>query len=144
MIGVHWRVALPTTPEKGSLSAKSVTDPTPSNTIRSGVSVDNWGKIRTASEYINVNGVKSLSPDGKLLMGYRGPITFWDAAIGARVRDFPTPGGGEVVQWLDDRRVILDSTRGFLIIDVRTGALTRAPDLPDHLDHRMVIGVVPE
>ncbi|MEV6154429.1 hypothetical protein AB0L53_29170 [Nonomuraea sp. NPDC052129] len=108
------------------------------------ISVDKRGKARTVSEYINANSVKSLSPDGKLLMGSHGLITFWDATTGARVRDFPTPGGGELAQWLDDRRVIVDSTRGFLIIDVRTGALSRAADLPAYLDHRMVVGVVPE
>ncbi|MEU7827439.1 hypothetical protein [Nonomuraea sp. NPDC049129] len=108
------------------------------------ISVDNQGKARTVAEYIDADDVKSLSPDGKLLMGCHGLITFWDATTGARIRDFPAPCGDEVAQWLDDRRVIVDSTRGFLIIDVRTGALTKAPDLPDHLDHRMVIGVVPE
>ncbi|MEU7745416.1 hypothetical protein [Nonomuraea sp. NPDC049158] len=77
-------------------------------------------------------------------MGCQDLITFWDATTGAPIRDFPTPCGDEVAQWLDDRRVIMDSNHGFLIIDVRTGALTRAPDLPDHLDHRMVVGVVPE
>ncbi|WP_433510433.1 hypothetical protein ACQP2T_42120 [Nonomuraea sp. CA-143628] len=108
------------------------------------ISVDNRGKARTVSEYINAERVKSLSPDGKLLMGCHGLITFWDATTGARVRDFPTPGCGELVQWLDDRRVILNSIRGFLVIDVRTGALTKAPGLPAYLDHRMVVGIVPE
>ncbi|WP_433352648.1 hypothetical protein ACQP25_05585 [Microtetraspora malaysiensis] len=94
------------------------------------VAIDVKGRAKHVGEYLNANHVMSLSPDGTLLMGCHGLIAFYDAKTGARVRDFPTPGCGEEAQWLDDRHVIIDSTSGFLIVDVTTGALTRARGVP--------------
>ncbi|MFF3670016.1 hypothetical protein [Microtetraspora malaysiensis] len=102
------------------------------------VAIDAKGRAKHVSEYLNANHVMSLSPDGTLLMGCHGLIAFYDAKTGARVRDFPTPGCGEEAQWLDDRHVIIDS-----IVDVTTGALTRARGVPARLDPRTSFGTLP-